>query len=275
MNTTPTKKFRKAGTAAILGGTMLAGALFLPAVAGAQQTDGSEPTDTTREDRQERRAERRAAFLATLEGLGISSDAVEAGREAGQTLAQIAEAEGVGRADLVDGLVVAAEERLAEAVANGTITEDEAAEKLAGIADKIDERVDAEPRERRGNGGERIQGLADTLGLTVEELQAASAEGQTLAEIAAAQGISEADLVDALVAGVAEKIDAAVESGRIDADEAAEKLAQIEQRVTEGVNAEPGERPVGERIKERFGRNDRTRPSDVPADGAADTGLDA
>ena len=275
MNTTPTKKFRKAGTAAILGGTMLAGALFLPAVAGAQETDGSEPTDTTREDRQERRAERRAAFLATLEGLGISSDAVEAGREAGQTLAQIAEAEGVGRADLVDGLVVAAEERLAEAVANGTITEDEAAEKLAGIADKIDERVDAEPRERRGNGGERIQGLADTLGLTVEELQAASAEGQTLAEIAAAQGISEADLVDALVAGVAEKIDAAVESGRIDADEAAEKLAQIEQRVTEGVNAEPGERPVGERIKERFGRNDRTRPSDVPADGAADTGLDA
>ena len=275
MNTTPTKKFRKAGTAAILGGTMLAGALFLPAVAGAQETDGSEPTDTTREDRQERPAARRAAFLATLEGLGISSDAVEAGREAGQTLAQIAEAEGVGRADLVDGLVVAAEERLAEAVANGTITEDEAAEKLAGIADKIDERVDAEPRERRGNGGERIQGLADTLGLTVEELQAASAEGQTLAEIAAAQGISEADLVDALVAGVAEKIDAAVESGRIDADEAAEKLAQIEQRVTEGVNAEPGERPVGERIKERFGRNDRTRPSDVPADGAADTGLDA
>ncbi len=275
MNTTPTKKFRKAGTAAILGGTMLAGALFLPAVAGAQETDGSEPTDTTREDRQERRAERRAAFLATLEDLGISSDAVEVGREAGQTLAQIAEAEGVGRADLVDGLVVAAEERLAEAVANGTITEDEAAEKLAGIADKIDERVDAEPRERSGHGGERIQGLADTLGLTVEELQAASAEGQTLAEIAAAQGISEADLVDSLVAGVTEKVDAAVESGRIDADDAAEKLAEIEERVTEGVNAEPGERPVRERIKERIGRNDRTRPSDVPADGATDTGLDA
>lgn len=180
MNTTPTKKFRKAGTAAILGGTMLAGALFLPAAAGAQETDG-DTTEPSLENRLDRREARRAAFVATLEDLGISVDAVQAGKEAGQTLAQIAEAEGVGRADLVDGLVAAAEERLAEAVANGTLTE----------------------------------------------------------------------------------------------DEAAEKLAEVEERVTEGVNAEPGERPVRERIKERIGRNDRTRPSDAPADGATDTGLDA
>ncbi len=276
MNPTPTKSFRKAGTAAILGGAMLTGALFLPSVAGAQETDGSDATESpTPEGRQERRAERRAAFVATLEGLGISSDAVETGRQAGQTLAQIAEAEGVGRADLVDGLVDAAEERLAAAVADGNLTEDEAAEKLAGLADKIDARVDAEPGDRRAGGGERIQGLADTLGLSVEELRAASAEGQTLAEIAAAQGISEATLVDSLVAGLTEKVDAAVEAGRLDADEAAEKLVEAEERIAEAVNAEPGERPVRERIKERIGRNDRTRPSDAPADGATDTGLDA
>lgn len=251
----PTRRtLRTAGAAAVFGGAVFAGTLLVPSIASAQETDA---TEATAEDRQERREARRAAMLETLESIGLSSDALTAGKAAGQSLAEIAEAEGIGRADLVDGLVAAAETRLDEAVASGSLSEEEAAEKLATLADKIDDRVDREPRDRAVRAAERVSNLADALGVSVEELRAASAEGQTLAEIADSQGIAEADLVDALVADATERVTTAVDEGRIDADRADEKLAELTERVTERVNREPGERPErdGERRRGPGGRN--------------------
>ena len=55
-------------------------------------------------------------------------------------------------------------------------------------------------------------------------------------------GISEDELVDALVASATERVEAKVEEGRISQEQAGERLAEIDERITERVNSEPGER---------------------------------
>ena len=69
-------------------------------------------------------------------------------REAGQTLAQIAEAEGVSRADLISGLVAAAETRLAADVTSGRLTQAQADERSATLTARITEKVDQAGRGR-------------------------------------------------------------------------------------------------------------------------------
>jgi hypothetical protein len=62
--------------------------------------------------------------------------------------------------------------------------------------------------------------LAEELGMTVDELSAALAEGKTVVEIAAEQGLSLDDLVQALVAQRAEYLNQAVADGTLTQEQA-------------------------------------------------------
>lgn len=92
---------------------------------------------------------------ATAAVLGISVQELQTQREAGRTLAQIAEAEGVAKADLVKGLVAAAEEQLAADVAAGELTQAQADEVQAGLTERITQQVDSVGRGGRGHHGPR------------------------------------------------------------------------------------------------------------------------
>jgi hypothetical protein len=97
---------------------------------------------------------------------------------------------------------------------------------------------------------ERAQATADLLGIEVDELRAAFEEGQTLAQVAEANGVDVQTIIDAKVDAKTERINAAVEEGRLTDAEAAEKLADVEERVTTRVNegrperGDRGERPA-------------------------------
>lgn len=99
------------------------------------------------------------------DALGISVDQLRAAVEQGQTLAQVAEAEGIGRDDLVEKLVAAAEAKLDEEVSAGRLTEAEADELRGDLTGRIGESVD-EPfgRGQGGHGGrsERPDGAGPT-----------------------------------------------------------------------------------------------------------------
>jgi polyhydroxyalkanoate synthesis regulator phasin len=86
-----------------------------------------------------------------------------------------------------------------------------------------------------GGPGAGISTAAEALGLTVDELRDALADGTTLADVAATQGVPTEDLVAALVAAAEERIDEAVADGRLDAAEAAERTADLAERVTDHV----------------------------------------
>ncbi len=84
--------------------------------------------------------------------------------------------------------------------------------------------------------------VTDLLGIDADELRDQLRDGASLADIATANGVDPADLVDALVTEAQERLDQAVEDERLDADEAAERAADLEERITEMVDRTRPER---------------------------------
>ena len=245
-----------------------AGAIGLGALASAQEGDGGPtlqdgsdtptddaptddaPTDGDGERRRDRRSDRHGGRHgeAIAEALGITTDDVQAAREAGQTLAEVAEAQGMTADDVVAAIVADAEEHLADEVAEGELTEEEAAERVARITERATEMVNQVPGEgERGRGGPRglrggnVETLTEALGVTADELRAARQDGQSIADVAEAQGVDIDTVVSAIVADIEEHLAEHVAEGDLTEDEAAERLVDATERVTEKVDQEPGE----------------------------------
>jgi len=128
-------------------------------------------------------------------------------------------------------------EKLAPLVENGTITQTQAEAVAGQLADGMGHRGPS----RRGPQG--LDAAAEFLGLDAEELGAQLKDGATLAEIA---GDQTDGLIAALVADAEEHLAQAVADGKLSQEEADEKLAEAEERITTFVNEGPPERPAGE-----------------------------
>lgn len=84
--------------------------------------------------------------LDTIEDtLGLSAEEIRDGMAEGKTLADMADEQGVSVDDLADAMVAAATERLDEAVADGKIDEDRAAQVTEQLEERIDQAIEAEP----------------------------------------------------------------------------------------------------------------------------------
>ncbi|WKZ81791.1 MAG: hypothetical protein QY307_06710 [Acidimicrobiia bacterium] len=124
---------------------------------------------------------------------------------------------------------------LASLVEDGTITQEQAEAVASTLA--------AEARERRV-GLKMIAEIGEFLGLDREEWKEALEEYDTIAEIAVANGSSGEEVVEHLLGLIGERLDEAVADGKLTQEEADEKLANAEERLTEMVNnplPEPGE----------------------------------
>lgn len=240
---------------------MTLGAVFSPiGLAGAETSDdGTSPSndvsldgeseDGTKEDGAHRHGgHRRGARLDEMsELLGISEDELRAELQAGNSLADIAAAQGISNEELIASMLAAVEAHLAEAVAEGKIDDATAAERLAQAEERIPEMIERVPGEggRHAHRHRLRRGFGDALeelGISTDELQGGREAGKTLAEIAAEQGVAEEDLVTALVDQAVERVDAALEAGRIDADQAAEAKENAGERIAEMIDQEPGDR---------------------------------
>lgn len=255
---------------ALVVGGITAGSMLAPvAFASAEEdtTDTSESTDSTdttdqtddssddgssdRFRRGHRHLDHHPVAEELTETLDMTVEELRAAFAEGKSLADVAAEQGVPVAELEAALLEAATERIDEAVAADRIDADRAAELKEGLADRIREMVNREPGDGFGRGRGRLFGgggggeVAEFLGLTTDELRAAFVDGQTLAEVAEAQGISEDELVAFLLEQLEERLDQAVENGRLDADDVDEKLADAAERIEEHINAEPGDRPQG------------------------------
>jgi uncharacterized protein YidB (DUF937 family) len=203
--------------------------------------------------------------------LGLTAEEIHDQRLAGASLAEIAAAQGVSEAELVAALTDGINERLAQAVTDGKLTQAEADEIAASALTRTTEMVNdasvPEPRERQPRerqtspfqkgfqkgfqAGMQTAELADLLGLTAEEIHDQRLAGASLVEIAAAQGVSEAELVAALTDGITEKMAQAVTDGKLTQEEADEIIAKHLARTTEMVNNTETGQP---RMQPRFGK---------------------
>jgi hypothetical protein len=123
-----------------------------------------------------------------------------------------------------------------------------------------EEHIEMRQEGRAERRAEKVETLTSVLGISEDDLQAAREAGQSVADIAAEQGVDLQTVIDALVNDAQVRIDAKIAAGDIDAERAAEKSASIEERVTARVN---GERPEG-----HGGRGHRGGPSTEAAPAA-------
>lgn len=162
--------------------------------------------------------------LAVAAGyIGISEQELRTGLEAGKSLAQIAVEKGKSRDGLIAALTAAATEKIGQLVdRKGPFGPGPGA-----------------PGKQLRVGDALLGAASDYLGIAREDLVRRVRAGETLAEIAnATAGKSRDGLVAAIVAASNAKIDQALSSGRITAEQAAKMRGSAEEMAGRLVDAD-------------------------------------
>jgi hypothetical protein len=179
------------------------------------------------------------ASAATVLGIGGVAYAATGGAGGGgEFTADLAAELGIEQETLEEAMKQVALERVDERVAAGAISEEQAAE----LRERIESGELGPPPGHHGGPllGPGLEAAASYLGLTVEEVRTALADGRSLAGLAEGEGKSVEGLVDALVAAAKERIQRAVEDGRLGESEAEARIAELEERVAEQVERSGG-----------------------------------
>jgi hypothetical protein len=150
-------------------------------------------------------------LAAVAEAIGVSTADLRAALRDGQTLAEIARANDVEPQAVIDVLVANGTERLDAAVAAGLIDQATADERKAGLPDRAANLVNGElehgvRRHQHPRATVALRTAADTIGIDVRDLVAGLRDGQTLAQVAEANGVDPQAVIDALVARSTERI---------------------------------------------------------------------
>jgi hypothetical protein len=206
---------------------------YVPANFAADEDDGDRPNEGVL---------REYVTAAIAEELGLTAEELEAKKEAGEKLVDIAAEAGIAEEDLRDVMQAAFETAVANALADGAITEEQAERILEHGGKKG-------PGGHPGNGGpggkpggERLEIFMDVnetvLGLTQDEIKERIQAGETFAEIIESEGFTQESYKEAIKAEMIARVDQALAAGEIDQEQADQLIERIE-------NAEgfPGERP--------------------------------
>ena len=183
--------------------------------------------------------------------LGMSTDDMVVALRDGKSVAQLAQEKGVALDTVVEALRAPRQEALAQAVANGRLTQAEADAKLAQMEEQITARLQepgmwkgpAEAVRRAERKGWQARGqvdtVAQTLGMSTEDLVTALRDGKSVAHLAQEKGVALDQVVEALLSPQREALAQAVANGKLTQAEADAKLAQMQERITERLQ-QPG-----------------------------------
>ncbi len=225
---------------ALAGGGVAGALLGTPNLSGAQD-DAQGDTPAVEATVTERAPHGGEGLATAAEALGLTEEELRAALAEGQSIAQVAEAEGVDVQIVIDALVAQATEHLEEAI-------DDLPERMEALVN----REGLPDRGRGGPGGghhgprgpmdEGLDAAAEAIGISVDELREAVRAGASLAEVAEANDVDPQAVIDALVAEATERIDAAVADDRLSADRAEAMQAELAERITARVNGDHPDR---------------------------------
>ena len=149
---------KKTFTVAVVAASLFGGSLIaIPLLASAQDDSPSLESEVNQKDstikeketNHHKRGPKRGAFIGkVLLEVGLDPASVREGFANGQTLGDTAEANGISPETIVDAIVDAMTERLNQAIADGKLTPEEAAEKAAGIPERATGIVDTIPERK-------------------------------------------------------------------------------------------------------------------------------
>ncbi|MGR6963312.1 hypothetical protein ACU610_02475 [Geodermatophilus sp. URMC 61] len=166
-----------------------------------------------------------AAGALTLTGLAVAVPALAETDETGSTSSSV-----------VDRI----KDALSGLVQDGSISQEQADEVATTLG-----QADLGWHGHHG-GWHGLETAAEALGMTEDDLRTAlQADGASLAKVAQDRGVDAQTVVDALAADVRERVAEAVQAGRLTQDQADQRLADLQQEVTEWVNSTSDDRPWG------------------------------
>jgi len=183
-----------------------------------------------------------AALAAVIGGgAAVAANQLSPTEESDAIVADAAKQLGVSADKLDAALKQALENRVDAALEAGTITAAQAAELKQRIEAGEVPLVGVGPgfgHHRGHHGFVDLAAAADYLGITEAKLRAGLESGDTLAEIAKANGKTATGLEQALVAAAKADLDAKVAAGQLTAAQRTSILADLESRVDDVVNGE-------------------------------------
>ena len=237
-----------AGLLAGTGAGFVLGVPGLTSAAGDVETDAIDESSSDDADGRHGRGKGKGGKMGSPEtlatALGVDTETLRSEFAAGKSIADIATEQGIAINTVVAALIADLEEHLNEHVADGSLTEDEAAEKLASAEDRISEKVNEVPPTRDRNSGPRRGGqlpaaVLEMLGIDGPALREALSEGKSVADIAEENGVEIGDIVGELLHERSVHLAEHVADGSLTEDEAAEKLEAMEAKITERLNSVP------------------------------------
>ncbi|MCX7570957.1 hypothetical protein OS242_13490 [Tumebacillus sp. DT12] len=280
-----TKMWIAAGIVALMAGTGTA--LAATETPAAPSSDAAQTQDQV--EKFDNRGEMKGGkFLmkgdhqALLDFLKITHEELHTAREAQKSLLDIATEKGISKDALVDFLLENHTKSIDQAVTDGKIDAEKAAEIKSKLTrEQIEERISqAAPAKHDGEKGfggpgkmmigKNSQELLDFLKLTEEQLRTAMQADKTLLDVATDQGIEKDALVTFLLDSQTQHIDQAVTDGKIDAEKAAEMKTHLTREKIEAMISSKG--PAFGKGGAHGGHHGKFRKG-APQDGAATTEL--
>ena len=180
-------------------------------------------------------------LTVAAKALGMSEADLRTALQGGKSLADVAKDKGVDKAKLIDALVKAAEDRLAQ--------------QKAALPERITALVDGTipaggPGGRGGSGGFGdhdgrrgsfdLTAAAKALGLSEADLRTALQGGKSLADVAKDKGVDKAKVVEALVASAKERLATEVKDGELTQAQADERAKDLPTRIAALVDGTGG-----------------------------------
>ena len=230
----------------IAAGTMVLALALTAGAVSAQGADGGR-RGGPRGDRQGTAARIGYNLLELVaQEIGIEPQELSQQLREGMTPAEVIEANGDDVESVTAAVITAAEARIDEAVANGSLSEANAARLMEQFDSHIDNLMNREfGLAGRGILGDRVRGrfslelrdaIIEATGLDGAAIREGLAEGSTPAEIIEASGGDVDVVVETVMAAVNVRVETAVSEGSLSEDAAARELAALEERVTDWLN---------------------------------------
>ncbi len=181
------------------------------------------------------------------------------------------------------------DDALSGLVDDGTLTQDQADAVAGALKEARPDHLPGHfgawgPRDGFVFGPSLLDDAAAAIGVDDDELLDALRDGETIAELAREKGVDPQDVIDAMVAAVHDRLDAAIEDGDLDQEAADERLADVTERITEFVNEGfelherlPFPRPDGGWLHDRWGHwgpwHDEKPDDETPDSATPDTAV--
>jgi len=185
--------------------------------------------------------------------LGMTVDDLMTELKDGKSLVDVAAAKGISQEKLTADLLAQVKTQLDGLVSDGKLTQEQADNIYTQTESNIDQIVSDTsgfnfgPRfgpgfgERGPRGGVRVKDAAATvLGMTVDDLMTALKDGKSLADVAAAQGISVEKLTADLLTQVKTQLDGLVSDGKLTQEQADNIYTQTESNIDQVVSDTSG-----------------------------------